>query len=518
MEVRPYEFQCTAGFHSSSLSREGTSNSLYDTARQRNGSEMEMMAVDLVSEREQEFHHFVRQHIICLLLFIFLYLISYSIIRILKGCSDNDELYAGREDFFVFRISLWMCTCSLAVSIGAATLLPFSVVGSEILHAYPNNYYFQWLNWPLIHSLWNYIFASSNLSLFILLPFAYFFIESQGIRGHVGIRARVYETVAICIMLIVVLICLADVVHSLFLSQTTSISLSILNFTSVNLPFIYSCVSLFGVVTLLITTPIGIARMFTEVSDHLLAGTVNVASSGDSCQQDASRFEQRTMRRKNKSNKNNCSNGLTSAAEAFLPQKPLRGYQKVLQSIKYPLAIIALLVFTAVAVLMVLINTLQLLFGFRALPKCAQYIEVNSRHVFGIFGALVESVIILYLMAASLVGVYSVPVLRRMRPARGRTSMTFIIANCTAILILSSALPVLARTLGITTFDLLGAYGSFNWLSNFTLVWTYNVAFAAVTVFCLINHFTAPVRREVIRRVRELSCRKRTEETSEKVE
>lgn len=80
--------------------------------------------------------------------------------------------------------SLWMCTWSLAVSMGAATLLPFSVIGSEIIQAYPGSYYFQWLNWPLIHSLWNYIFALSNLSLFILLPFSYFFIESQGFKGH----------------------------------------------------------------------------------------------------------------------------------------------------------------------------------------------------------------------------------------------------------------------------------------------------------------------------------------------
>ncbi|VDK65266.1 unnamed protein product [Anisakis simplex] len=167
---------------------------------------------------------------------------------------------------------------------------------------------------------------------------------------------------------------------------------------------------------------------------------------------------------------------------------------------------------------MVLINTLQLLFGYRALPVYAQYIEVSSRHTFGIFGALVEVAIIWYIMIASLVGVYSVPVLRRLRPMKGKTTMTFIIANCMMVLILSSALPVLAKTLGITTFDLLGAYGSFDWLSNFTLVWTYNVAFAIATVSCLVNHFTAPVRREVIRRIKELYGRIRRNETSEKME
>ena len=37
--------------------------------------------------------------------------------------------------------------------------------------------------------------------------------------------------------------------------------------------------------------------------------------------------------------------------------------------------------------------------------------------------------------------------------------MPHVIANCLIILLLSSALPLLARTLGITNFDLLGDYG-----------------------------------------------------------
>lgn len=43
---------------------------------------------------------------------------------------------------------------------------------------------------------------------------------------------------------------------------------------------------------------------------------------------------------------------------------------------------------------MVIINTLQLLFGFRALPAYVQYIEINSRHTFGILGAVIEVIII----------------------------------------------------------------------------------------------------------------------------
>ncbi|MFH4980971.1 hypothetical protein AB6A40_007680 [Gnathostoma spinigerum] len=458
-----------------------------------------------IAEHEERFHQFIRQHIICLLFFIILYLISYSIIRLLKGRSDHDELYADNEDFFVFRISMWMCSWSLAVSIGAMTLLPFSVIGSEVLQAYPQNYYFKWLNWPLIHSLWNYIFALSNLSLFILLPFAYFFIESQGFSGQrQSLMARVYETAAVCIMLIVLLICLADVFHSLILAQTSSISFSLLTFTSVNYPFVYSCFSLFGVVTLLITTPIGIARMFTVVSDHLLA-----TNTIDPHEQIASRLEYITQQRRI-AERSLFAIGSPSVElpESFLPKKPISSYQWILQCVKYPLAIVALLLLTSVSVFMVVINTLQLLIGYRALPVYAQYMEVNARHTFGICGAFVEAVIIWYFMVASLVGLYSVPILCRMRPSKGKTSMTLIIANCVTILILSSALPVLARTLGLTTFDLLGAYGSLSWLSNFTLVWTYNVAFAVATILCLANHFTAPVRRAFIRRFHEISHRK----------
>uniref|UniRef100_A0A0N5AL31 Protein LMBR1L n=1 Tax=Syphacia muris TaxID=451379 RepID=A0A0N5AL31_9BILA len=508
-----------------------------------------MDAAEDYEETEKRFYEFVRRHLIYLLLFIFLYLISYSLLRYYKKRCDYDELYAGKEDFFVFRTSLWMCTCSLAVSFAAATLLPFSVIGSEIIHTYPNSYYFKWLNWPLIHTLWNYIFGLSNLSLFILLPFAYFFIESQGIKGHgKGIMARVYETLAVCTMLIVLIASLADIIRAFFFSRTLSISLSIINFASVNLPFVYSCVSLFGVLALLITTPFGFTRMFTVTANHLLAVHLDGqpdhrSNSGeefkyDELQQKRQKllnghisclppgnpsllsFPLRNSLRHRSMQKRLSSSSLSSSSstvtlvsspstpllhfgkqsEPFLPEKPLRGYQKVLQTIKYPIAIIVLLVLTMVSVLMVIINILQLIIGYRALPVYVRYINVNSRHIFGIFGAFVEVIIIWYFMLASIVGLYSAPILKKMRPLKAETSMTCIVANCTTVLILSSAFPVLARTLGITTFDLLGEYGNLDWLSNLKLVLAYNVLFLIPTVFCLVNHFTAPVRREVVRR------------------
>ncbi len=54
---------------------------------------------------------------------------------------------------------------------------------------------------------------------------------------------------------------------------------------------------------------------------------------------------------------------------------------------------------------------------------------------------------------------------------------------------------------GITNFDLLGDYGAIEWLGNFTFVLGYNLCFGAATTLCLVNKFTATVRRELCARL-----------------
>ncbi|MCL4130811.1 UNVERIFIED_CONTAM: hypothetical protein GTU68_016134 [Idotea baltica] len=66
----------------------------------------------------------------------------------------------------------------------------------------------------------------------------------------------------------------------------------------------------------------------------------------------------------------------------------------------------------------------------------------------GPIGAVLEVLLILYLIAASLLGCYSLPLLKSIRPRRKDTPMTHVIANCLVVLLLSSALPLLVRTLG----------------------------------------------------------------------
>ncbi|KAL7876682.1 hypothetical protein AOLI_G00116450 [Acnodon oligacanthus] len=105
------------------------------------------MEEDEVTIREQNFHSQVREYIICFLLFAVLYIVSYCIITRYKRKSDDHE----DEDAIVNRISMYLCTFTLAVSGGAVLLLPFSIISNEILLSLPKNYYIQWLNGSLIH-------------------------------------------------------------------------------------------------------------------------------------------------------------------------------------------------------------------------------------------------------------------------------------------------------------------------------------------------------------------------------
>lgn len=50
---------------------------------------------------------------------------------------------------------------------------------------------------------------------------------------------------------------------------------------------------------------------------------------------------------------------------------------------------------------------------------------------------------------------------------------------------------------GITNFDLLGDFGAIEWLGNFQIVLLYNLIFGTATTLCLMNKFTATVRREL---------------------
>uniref|UniRef100_A0A2K5RYP9 Limb development membrane protein 1 like n=2 Tax=Cebidae TaxID=9498 RepID=A0A2K5RYP9_CEBIM len=524
---------------------------------------MEAADYEVLSVREQLFHERVRECIISTLLFATLYLLCHIFLTRFKKPAEFTTV--DDEDATVNKIALELCTFTLAVALGAVLLLPFSIISNEVLLSLPRNYYIQWLNGSLIHGvwllevawggdreqradrlrqswvnqsyvpslfllqminllwvappltdhlcfsffalgLWNLVFLFSNLSLIFLMPFAYFFTESEGFAGsRKGVLGRVYETVVMLMLLTLLVLGMVWVALAIVDNNKASRE-SLYDFWEYYLPYLYSCISFLGVLLLLVCTPLGLARMFS-VTGKLLVKPRLLEDLEE--QLYCSAFEEAALTRRI-CNPTSC--WLPLDMELLHRQVLALQTQRVLlekrrkasawqRNLGYPLAMLCLLVLTGLSVLIVAIHILELLIDEAAMPRGMQGASLGqvSFSKLGSFGAVIQVVLIFYLMVSSVVGFYSSPLFRSLRPRWHDTTMTQIIGNCVCLLVLSSALPVFSRTLGLTRFDLLGDFGRFNWLGNFYIVFLYNAAFAGLTTLCLVKTFTAAVRAELIR-------------------
>uniref|UniRef100_A0A673Y7Q3 Limb development membrane protein 1 n=1 Tax=Salmo trutta TaxID=8032 RepID=A0A673Y7Q3_SALTR len=405
---------------------------------------------------------------ICFLLFAVLYIVSYCIITRYKRKTDDQE----DEDAIVNRISLYLCTFTLAMSGGAVLLLPFSIISNEILLSFPKNYYIQWLNGSLIHGLWNLVSLFSNLCLFVLMPFAYFFLESEGFAGSKkGIKSRVLETFVMLFLLGLLILGIVWVASALIDNDAASME-SLYDLWEFYLPYLYSCISLMGGLLLLMCTPVGLSRMFTVMGQLLVKPTI--LEDLDEQIYCVTLQEEALQRRLNG----------TLSVDPHLKLNKLERRKKASaweKNLLYPIVMLILLTGTTISVLLVALNILYLLVDETAMPKGSEDrgLGNTSLSTFGLVQAVITPSVLtlnVFIMA-----------------------YLYIIGCCVSILVLSSALPVMSRTLGITRFDLLGDFGRFNWLGNFYIVLSYNLLFAVVTTLCLVRKFTSAVREELLK-------------------
>ncbi|KAM4688242.1 limb region 1 protein homolog isoform 2-T2 [Discoglossus pictus] len=461
------------------------------------------MEEDEVTIREQNFHSQVRECIICFLMFAILYIVSYFIITRYKRKADEQE----DEDATVTRVSLFLSTFTLAVSAGAVLLLPFSIISNEILLSFPRSYYIQWLNGSLIHGLWNLVSLFSNLSLFVLMPFAFFFLESEGFAGlKKGIKARILETIVMLILLALLIFGIVWVASALIDNSPASME-SLYDLWEFYLPYLYSCISLMGCLLLLLCTPVGLSRMFAVMGQLLVKPTI--LEDLDEQMYIISLQEEALQRRLNGGSTSadyNAKKIIYEIENVRTMKSKLERRKKASaweRNLVYPAVMILLLIATSFSVILVSLNILRLLVDETAMPKGSKGPGIGnaSLFTFGFAGATLEIILIFYLMVSSVVGFYSLRFFGSFTPRKDDTTMTKIIGNCVSILVLSSALPVMSRTLGITRFDLLGDFGRFNWLGNFYIVVAYNMLFAVATTLCLFRKFTSAVREELLKAI-----------------
>ncbi|KAE8595702.1 hypothetical protein XENTR_v10015849 [Xenopus tropicalis] len=384
------------------------------------------MEEDEVTIREQNFYSQVRECIICFLLFAILYIVSYFIIKRYKRKGDEQE----DEDATVNRVSLFLCTFTLAVSGGAVLLLPFSIISNEILLCFPKSYYIQWLNGSLIHGLWNLVSLFSNLCLFVLMPFAFFFLESEGFAGlKKGIKARILETIIMLILLALLIFGIVWVASALIDNSSASME-SLYDLWDCYLPYLYSCISLMGCLLLLLCTPVGLSRMFTVMGQLLVKPTI--LEDIDEQMYIISLQEEALQRKLNGGNytadysRKKIEHDLLNARSMKSKLERRKNASAWQRNLVYPAVMILLLIATFSSVILVSLNILRLLVDETAMPKGSKGSGFGdaSLFTFGFAGATLEIILIFYLMVSSVVGFYSLRFFSSFTPRKDDTTMT----------------------------------------------------------------------------------------------
>ncbi|XP_065882513.1 limb region 1 protein homolog [Dysidea avara] len=469
--------------------------------------------MDEESPEQRQFYGYIREYTITFLLLTALYTISYIVVSKYKQRNDCEDYYSGEEDALVCRIITWLSSFTLSVSLGAVFLLPMTIVSNEILVYYPGSYYVKWLNASLIRGLWNQVFLGSNGCLFVLLPFAYFFSEAEGFSGSKkGILPRVYESLVVLALLVLILGGLA------WLGPAANNLPLLTDYHSwlLYIPLLYSFISLIGVLLLTVCTPLGISHLFTVLGQILTRPQFPSPLAHRNLEEIKLEETDLTRRINKRSNiiAGDLSNASLTVDELNDTLSSVRQERHRLEQIKkssslernflYPLCFFMLLAMTVVSLLLVGFNSVYVLFKGSSKPRGAQENLFGKDHAsfLGPLGAIIEVVIILYFMMASVVGFYSTPGLSKLQPELHSTSMIKIISNCIVLLILSSALPVMSRALGITKFDLLGHFGDIKWIRNWWLVLSYNIVFGSFTGLVIIKRVTSTLLREASRALR----------------
>ncbi|XP_076807647.1 limb region 1 protein homolog [Clavelina lepadiformis] len=323
-----------------------------------------------IEEIEEEFNNVVREYIINLLTFVVLFLFSYVVVASYHQKKERVGLYAEDEDAKAYRISFYLCTFSLSVSFGSVLMLPMSMLGNEVVHLYPDSYWVQWLNGALVHTFWKWIFILSNTSLFVLLPFSYFFTESEGFTGQRrGLMPRVYETITVLLLLAAVVFGLA-VLALAFVDNDDSAQDILMMVGEYYLQYLYSFLICACVIFMLAAcAPFGFTILFDSVG-HLLVKP-KIFENNES-KIETEEMEENAL--KIKLTSESSLKRITSEEKASLVKKleSVKQSRKKLErrkkasaferNLAFPLTMLILLALTALALFLVSIHVLKLVF------------------------------------------------------------------------------------------------------------------------------------------------------------
>lgn len=410
--------------------------------KSQQAAELELQR-ELNSTSYLEFNSVLSNWIVGVTFFLLLYSFSHIIMKYFKKPNGEAE---GETDS---SLTIFLFTLSLSISLASIMLLPITIISHEILIHYPNNYYIQWLNRDLIFALWNSIFLGANMSMLVVIPFAYFYHEAEGL-GRRGFLGRLYEATIVFILVSVIFGGFIVLLHSILSNGTHE--------KTDYLAFSYSLISTIGSILVLVSIPVGFTTLTTFGFNLKQAFTTTQKLS---TQRKTINLDIQSLKFKLESNvlsdqeQESIKKKLTELTAESKKLSTASVYMPFLRNFLSLLLSAVNLLFPAYIVLRVVVKT----FGSPD-DGLHNYLlfEQESKNYKAEFAWIFETIGIFYLTASSFVGFYCLPFMKYLAPKAHDMPIYKIAINVSSILLLGSSLPVVAKLLGLTSFDLMGFY------------------------------------------------------------
>eukprot|EP01116_Phalansterium_solitarium_P008597 TRINITY_DN22534_c0_g1_i1.p1 TRINITY_DN22534_c0_g1~~TRINITY_DN22534_c0_g1_i1.p1 ORF type:complete len:520 (-),score=51.99 TRINITY_DN22534_c0_g1_i1:232-1659(-) len=428
-------------------------------------------------DEDVEFNSFTRNLLVAVTYFLGLSSASHVLLKRLYRTSDDE---APSQDSY-FSLPFLFSTVSLSIALAAMLLLPVTIISHEVLTRYPNNDYIRWLDRDLIFGLWNFIFIGSNFAFLAMLPFAYFYYEADGIGKARGVIARLWEATLVLVLVLFMLAGLIYLAHQLLSSMADPVDY---------IPFTYSMISSVGALLVLCSMPVGFYRLsswtysikMSFVSQETISARIETLS-----------MDMEVIRSKLQGNigppsaevRNGLEKELADLQHKYETAKEATLYAPVLWNTVFVTMSVVNVVIPGYVALRVVAQILHDLFRGSTGDQLYNYLvfedALHQPRVLAVWEVASEVTVIIYVIAASLVGVYHLRWMRlslaSIRPRLNGTPMHLLVVNVALIVLLSSSFPVFARLLGLTSFDLMGYYSKTAYLRNKLFRTLYNIAF-----------------------------------------
>ncbi|GBB93538.1 hypothetical protein RclHR1_02190013 [Rhizophagus clarus] len=482
-----------------------------------------------------EFYNWVRQNTIAFLLFVSLYSISYSLLQRFRKKNKITDVEEEEDDLYGIDnlIIIILCAGGLAMALAGFLLWPFTMIATALLHneIFSGNYYLTWLNAELLVTLWDYAFIGCNISLFGLLPFAFFYSETDQLRTFF---AKARETLTIMLLVGMLMYGFIYTLKKIF-GMSDVDELEMLN--------LFTCIG--GALICLKATPRGYIEIFSWISrlplrpnyrrslkeklkrykmditvwrqrlenldrglrsmygvNNMSRSAVLVPSTESQYSYSSEKLYASMHGFANNIISNRSMNLSNSRNEIIAKINKLEEEEKLLRKdlshspLYRNMLFIVLFIVSHFIWLLILGHILYALMKSllvddgKDLENLEALIGKQTVSLLG-FGTLNDITLIFCFTSATIIGVYSISPFEKIRPRLGKMTVQQIIANVTVLLVISSSWPALVRVLGLTRLNSAGPYENFSTMINigYHLAMAFRIGTLITTVFSTLEYY-----------------------------